>query len=123
MLVRFEYITDGAVYTDGFVIDDIAIPELDFFDDAEQDGGWLAEGFVRTDNTLSQEYAVQVIEETSDGEASVREIALDNERRGEILIEGFGTRIEHAVIIVSPVTRGTHQPARYALAVSQAGSP
>ena len=117
ILVRFEYITDGAVYTDGFVIDDIAVPELGFFDDAEQGGGWLAEGFLRTDNALPQEYAVQIIEETSDGEASVREVALDGERMGEILIKGFGTRIEHAVIVVSPVTRGTHQPARYALAV------
>ena len=32
MLVRFEYVTDDAVYLDGLLIDGITIPELDFSD-------------------------------------------------------------------------------------------
>ena len=118
VLLRFEYVTDDTVYLDGFLIDDIAVPELDLFDDAEGDHGWQAEGFVRTDNTLPQDYLVQVIEERADGKVSVRDLALDQNRRGQILIQGFGSGLDHAVILVSPVTRGTHQPAQYILSVS-----
>ena len=118
VLLRFEYVTDDTVYLDGFLIDDIAVPELDLFDDAEGDHGWQAEGFVRTDNTLPQDYLVQVIEERADGKVSVRDMALDQSGSGEILIQGFGSGLDHAVILVSPVTRGTHQPARYILSVS-----
>ena len=49
VLVRFEYVTDDAVYVDGILIDDLAIRELGFADDVEQEQGWRAEGFVRTD--------------------------------------------------------------------------
>ena len=106
------------MYLDGFLIDDIAVPELDLFDDAEGDHGWQAEGFLRTDNTLPQDYLVQVIEERADGTVSVRDLALDQSRNGQILIQGFGSGLDHAVILVSPVTRGTHQPAQYILSVS-----
>ena len=63
ILLRFEYVTDEGVYLDGFLIDDVAIPELGFFDDGGEDRGWLAEGFVLTDTRLPQHYAVQVIKE------------------------------------------------------------
>ena len=43
VLVRFEYITDEGVNLDGIVIDDIAVPELGFADDAETDGDWTGE--------------------------------------------------------------------------------
>ena len=118
VLLRFEYVTDDTVYLDGFLIDDIAVPGLDLFDDAEGDHGWQAEGFVRTDNALPQDYLVQVIEERADGEVSVRDMSLDKNRSGQILIQGFGSGLDHAVILVSPVTRGTHQPAQYILSVS-----
>ena len=47
ILVRFEYITDGAIHSDGFVIDDISLPEIGFFDDAEVGPG-LDFGGIRT---------------------------------------------------------------------------
>lgn len=61
ILVRFEYITDEAISEPGFAIDDISIPELNFADDAESDGGWTAEGWVRIDNDLPQRYLIQQI--------------------------------------------------------------
>ena len=118
VLLRFEYITDDTVYLDGFVIDDIAIPEVGFFDDAEQDGLWDARGFERITNVLPQSYFVQVIEVGTDGNTSVREITLDEKKTGQLLLEGFGSRLEHAVIVVSPVTLNTHQPAQYTLTIS-----
>ena len=44
VLVRFEYITDDGVNIGGIVIDDIAVPEIGFADDAETDGDWRANG-------------------------------------------------------------------------------
>ena len=119
VMLRFEYITDDAVYLDGFLIDDIAIPETGFLDDAERSLGWQADGFLRTDNRLAQDYVVQVIVERSDGRISVRDMDLDAGRNGQLLIEGFGSVVEHAVVVVSPVTRGTHQPAPYSLRVAR----
>ena len=117
VLLRFEYITDDAVYLDGFVIDDIAVPEVGFFDDAEKERGWDAKGFVRTDNVLPQDYLVQVVLKRADGGAEVRDLLLDEDRRGQMLVEGLGSVIERAVVVISPVTPGTHQPARYTITV------
>ena len=122
LLLRFEYITDDAVHLDGFLIDDVAIPQLDYFDDAETDGGWQARGFVRTDNELEQEYLVQVVEQGADGDAVVRRMEVGEDGTGSILLEGFGERLLNAVVVISPVTRGTNQPASYTLKVSPAGT-
>ena len=116
--MRFEYITDDAVNLDGIVFDDIAVPEIDYFDDVEGPSDWLAEGFQRIDNELPQNFVVQVIEIALDGSFSVRELTLDEERGGELLVRGFGTRLENAVVVVTPVTRHTYQPATYELTVS-----
>ena len=120
LLLRFEYITDDSVYRDGFVIDDLAVPELGFLDDAEEDMGWQARGFVRIDNELPQEYLVQVVELEADGDNLVRQAEVDENGNGRILIQGFGERLSNAVIIVSPVTPHTHQPARFTLTLSPA---
>jgi hypothetical protein len=61
-LLRFEYVTDEGVNLDGLAIDDIEIPELGFLDDAESDGAWQAEGFLRLTGPMDQSFVVQVIE-------------------------------------------------------------
>lgn len=117
VLVRFEYITDEGVYLDGLVLDDIEVPELAFADDAEADVGWEARGFVRSDNRLAQTYAVQVIERSSGEEDRVREMALDESNAGELVVESFGSDVANAVVVISPMTANTTQPARYTLTV------
>ena len=59
--LRFEYVTDPALNFDGFALDDISIPEIGLTDDAEQDNGWIANGFIRSSNVVKQRYIVQVI--------------------------------------------------------------
>jgi hypothetical protein len=59
--LRFEYVTDAALNFDGFALDDISIPEVNLADDAEQDAGWAANGFIRSSNVVRQRYIVQVI--------------------------------------------------------------
>ena len=112
VLVRFEYITDEGVNLDGIVIDDIAVPELGFADDAETDGEWTANGFRRIDNVLPQAFVLRLIEFGRDGGVSV------NEPPGaSFSIAGFGERLDYAVLVVAPMTHTTYQPAVYTLRV------
>jgi immune inhibitor A len=112
VLLRFEYITDEGVNLDGWAIDDIAIPELAFLDDAEEeDGSWQTQGFERVSAPLPQRFIVQVIEmgETT----SVRPLTLDKANRGEIRLSGFGATLDKAVIVVAAASDGTTQAAPY----------
>lgn len=61
ILLRFEYVTDGALNEPGFAVDDIEIPEVGYRDDAESDNAWDAKGFIRSTNVVKQRYVVQVI--------------------------------------------------------------
>jgi hypothetical protein len=117
ILIRFEYITDDAVNQVGLCLDDIRIPELGYADDVEaDDGGWIAAGFVRIDNVLPQQYAVQVI--TLGQNPRVQRLELDTQGRGALDIRGLGGEIERAVLVVSALTPVTTEPAAYRYAVS-----
>jgi len=111
ILLRFEYITDDAYNSPGFCVDDISIPELGYHYDAEGDDGWVALGFIRTDNTLPQRYLVQLIE--LGAETRVRQIELDEAQRGQLVIEGFGDEVERAVLVVSALAPKTTELAGY----------
>ena len=46
--IRFQYVTDAIFTAPGMAVDNIAIPEIEFYDDVETlDAGWVAEGFIR----------------------------------------------------------------------------
>ena len=115
ILLRFEYITDDAVNRAGFCVDDIAIPELDYFDDAEKEGQWIAEGFVRTDNILPQRFLVQLI--VLGPEVEVRRMELDEAQTGRLVVEGMGGEVEKAVLVVSGTTPVTTELASYEYSV------
>jgi len=115
VLLRFEYITDDALNEDGVCIDDISIPEIDYRDDAESDGAWEALGFIRTDNRVPQDYLVQVIE--MGDEVTIRNMPLDQDRNGSLILQGFGARLERAIVIIAPIAPKTSQPASYVLSV------
>jgi len=113
ILLRFEYVADDAVNRPGWTIDDISIPEIGFFDDVEHGAdGWQAEGFVRIDNVLPQQFILQVIEIGEAG-VDVRRIPLDETNYGTFTVEGLGSDIQKAVMIVSGVTPVTTEPASY----------
>jgi hypothetical protein len=117
VLVRFEYITDDAVYLDGLVLDDIALPEIGFFDDAEEPRGWEARGFSRIDGAAVQKFAVQLIERRADGAVRVVLMELDERNSGELVVRGLGNVVDQAVVVVSPITRRTRHPASFNLSL------
>ena len=111
ILLRFEYITDAAVNGDGFLLDDIRVDALGYFEDFETgDGGWRAEGFVRLYNRLPQTYQVILVEHGD--EIRVRPVALDAENSAEIEFQA-GDGIDYITLIVSGTARHTWQPAPY----------
>ena len=115
--LRFEYVTDAAVYGEGFLLDDIQIPVIDYFSDFEFDnGGWSEEGWARIHNQLPQTYRVILLEYKS-GKVNINEIELSDLQNAEIQING---KINNkTILIVSGTTRYTRQPAYYKIQSTQ----
>jgi hypothetical protein len=62
ILLRFETITLPGREDNGFAVDNIAIPEIEFADDASSDeGGWSLAGWTRVDNRVPARWLVQAV--------------------------------------------------------------
>jgi immune inhibitor A len=105
VLIRFEHITDLAVNRPGFVVDDVAVPEIGYFSDFEEGGdGWEPAGFIRHANVLPQRWVVQLI--LFGPETTVQRLELNEDQAGEWVIP-LDRRTDQAVIAISglaPVT-------------------
>lgn len=113
--LRFEYVTDAAVHGEGFLLDDVSIPEIDYFSDFEQDdGGWLANGWVRIRNTLPQYYRLAVI--TTGKFTSVEYVFPQADNTAVIPLSLYGEK-QAAILIVTGTTRFTQQTAPYRIEV------
>lgn len=112
ILLRFEYVTDEGVHEQGFIVDDIAIPELSYADDAEAgDGGWEAAGFVRHSNVLPQTFLVQAIL-LSDNAVQVMPLALNVNQQGEWVLP-LSREWSRAVLVIAGMTPVTGSAAAY----------
>lgn len=116
VLVRFEYITDAAVNRAGFMLDDVAIPELSYATDFESDdGGWQAQGFVRMDNLLPQTFIVQLIRQGA--ATTVERVALDANNQAQLALDIAAG--DPVVLVVSGSTPFTTQAAGYQFAIER----
>jgi immune inhibitor A len=93
------------------LLDDISIPEIDYFTDFEMDdGGWEADGFVRIQNRLPQTYRLSLID-------------LGRPKTVQTIVVSAGESIEltldtdDIVLVVSGTTRFTRQPAGYSFSL------
>jgi immune inhibitor A len=110
--LRFEYITDAAVTGDGFLLDDVAIPETGYFSDFENDdGGWQANGFVRIQNSLPQTFRLSLISLANNG-TTIQKFELNGDNILDIPLQ-IGNGENQVVLVVSGVTRFTRQKAIY----------
>ena len=109
--LQFEYITDLAVNGEGFVLDDVSIPELGYSTDFENDlSGWLAKGFVRIQNKLPQKFLVTLIRK--EGSIMVDHLQIDeNGYVSDPIIVNKET--DKFILIISGDTRYTRQLAEY----------
>lgn len=112
--IRFEVLTDFSTNRDGLLLDDIEIPELGYFDGAEDDaGGWDADGFVRSTNFVPVEWIVWLVELTDP--TSVTRLELDENQAVEFVISGFEERFPFAAVVISPTAPITTMDVDYEL--------
>ena len=109
--LRFEYVTDGALNFNGLAIDDVAIPEIGLSDDAENDAGWSANGFIRSSNVVKQRYIVQVIRP---GATTVVERHVVEDGTLELDVDGSKDRRPPLVAITAIAPRST-EPVTFSL--------
>ncbi len=117
ILLRFALITDDSAHLHHIVIDDIAIPEIGFFDDVEGGAeGWEADGFVRIINRLPQHWSVQAV--VVGEPLEVYEMVIGEDGTGSLSLDipGGGNG---AYLIVSPRTRTTLMPASYRIEITR----
>ncbi len=116
VLVRFEYVTDDAVYRDGFMVADISIPELEDEDDMnERPNEWIAEGFSQARAELPQRFIVQIIRTGAEGAFDVSRLDLNDDNFGEAILSELDAPDSQIVVVVSPTTPDTRHNANYTL--------
>ena len=116
--LRFEYITDAAVNGEGMLLDDLRIPEIDYFEDFESGaGGWDAAGFVRVQNLLPQYFRLALIAKSASLGTRVEYIDLDLANVTEIPLS-IGGDVDEVVLVVMGATRFTRQTAAYRFAIT-----
>jgi hypothetical protein len=114
ILLRFWVVNDAAYNAEGMMLDNIRIPELHYTDGAEAgDGGWQAQGFVRTGGELAQSWALRLVR-SKNGAITVEQPAVDAQGRTTVQL-GEGERAILAVIATTPFTT---EPAAYSYRTS-----
>jgi len=110
--LQFEYITDLAVNGEGLLLDDLEIEAIGYQSDLENDsGGWQAEGFVRIQNKLPQEYLMTLIKQGA--ELEIRPLSFDKSLRLEVDLPGDS----NYYLIICGITRYTRIPAEFRMKV------
>ncbi|MCC6612238.1 MAG: immune inhibitor A [Anaerolineae bacterium] len=118
ILLRFETVTLPGLEHQGFAIDNLEIPEVNFADGGDQIEAWVAEGWLQTTNRIDQRYLVQAITSPTETEPFAVQTLIgpdDNAAEGEwrfALASG-----QQFVAIVSAVNDDTDQPAEFSLTV------
>ncbi len=115
IVLRFEYVTDPILTFDGLALDNISIPEIGFFDDAETDGGWQANGFVRATGYVPQPWHLILITFNQDG-PMVTQITLAPDNTAVVPVPDSS---EDAILIVAAAAPMTLQPAVYQVSIAR----
>lgn len=118
VLVRFAYLTDEAVTGTGFVLDDVAIPEIDYADDVEAgEGRWKAAGFVRTDDLVPQRYLALLI--GLGDTVTVERLPVEEDQTAKWAVPLGSQDWREAVLVLSGLAPLTTHPAPYRLTIGK----
>ena len=115
-MLRFEYITDDAVFLKGACFDDFEIPELNWSDDTSTVGNWDSKGFARVEETIPTQYLVQVIHEKKYGDPVVYQLPIDINGKGSLTVEGIDED-DLVITVISAVTRQSTMPTEYTIEI------
>ncbi len=111
--IRFDLVTDSAIPGVGLAIDDIALPEIGFFDDVEKGpNSWNSAGFVQSGWRIHQGWSLYIIQETP--YLTVTPLPLDANNSGSWTID---LRTRDGVLVISATAPFSTKSANYWLAV------
>ncbi|HEX7974746.1 MAG TPA: hypothetical protein VF498_10080, partial [Anaerolineales bacterium] len=114
--LRFEYVTDPGVNGEGFLLDDLVIPQIGYASNLEEDnGGWQGAGFVRIQNQLPQTFRLSLISEGRT--TTVTPVSLSADNSADIPLQ-IGGDVKDVVLVVSGATRFTRQRAAYRFSIA-----
>jgi hypothetical protein len=118
--VRFQYVADDAISQPGFLVDNIAIPAVDYRVDFEGDlSGWVSEGWLISDLQLPQRWIVQLL--LLDGEELMAMLPVPVAEDGMAAITSdWLTAGKSIILAVSGATRATTEPAAYRFSIERA---
>jgi len=118
VLVRFWQVNDEAMNRPGLLLDTFRLCEdaegrTCPFTDTVEDGpnGWQAEGFVRSDGDLEQQWEIRLVRTTNDGTTTVEPVLSDARGRAMARL----AEEESAILVIAAVTPHTTEPAHYQL--------
>jgi hypothetical protein len=117
LTLRFEYITDSNLTGEGFLLDDLSIPQIGYNTDFEADvAGWQFDGWAHIQNVLPQTYRLALI---SEGDTTdIQYITLNSDISADIPLK-IGEAVDNVVLVVSGTARFTRQLAPYRINMSQ----
>jgi hypothetical protein len=115
VLLRFEYVTDGAYHGAGMAIRDVALTGSS--GDVGMSNTPESHGWITIDRPLPQTYAVRVIEKKSGGASAVLDVPVDASGAGELRFDTAG--LDDAVVAVAGTTEGTDQLAPYTISLAR----
>jgi immune inhibitor A len=111
--LRFDYITDAAVNGDGFLVDDMTIPAINYSEGFESgDGGWVGAGFVRVQNILPQTFRLALITHSDSG-TKVDILPINSDQTTQIPVKIGENGVKDVVLVVTATTRFTREQAAY----------
>ena len=111
--LRFDYITDSAVTYQGFLVDDISIPQIGYSEGFESgDGGWVGAGFARIQNVVPQTFRLALITHARGG-INVDIIPVNTDETAQIPVQIGSNGVQDVVLVVTATTRFTLEQAAY----------
>jgi hypothetical protein len=115
--VRFEYLSDPAVNGEGFLMDDVTVPAINYSTDFEtDDSSWQAAGFVRIENTVPQTFRLAIITHTTTG-TTVQIIPVTGDQSADIPLTIGQNGVQDVVLVVTGTARFTRVIAPYQFSI------
>jgi hypothetical protein len=115
VLIRFDYVTDQAASYEGWLIDDLAIPELGLFDDFETPQTyWDSAGWVRISNSIPQDYLLQILDPQAGTVTRLMRPGDANSGAWDVELKGG----QGLILAVSGIAADTYQAGPYQLNLS-----
>jgi immune inhibitor A len=115
ILLRYEYITDAILTYAGMALDNIAVPEIGYYDDVETSSqGWRAQGFSRVSAYMAQRFELILITFGTGGIPLVQHIPIEADQSAVVDIP-FSLLNRRALLVVAASDPLILTPAFYRL--------